>query len=190
MDALFSVVAFLFLCGLAFFGLIRSPTVMRFVAHLAVTPQAIEKLRRAMADAANDFDLGTMSPDDGEEHINQLCRHAIGKTLAEINPKNPIEVNDHWPPDQKVTIVGDIAVIAPNIGILIMGPHSRIEPLTVRVKRAGVVKLDNRPPIKAVFDAIHEPPPKVAATASAKPVPSRTVQQPGVKPGAGKLRGK
>ena len=125
-----------------------------------------------MADATNDFDLGTVSPDDGEEHINQPSRHAIGKTLAEINPKNPIEVNDHWPPDQKVTIVGDIAVIAPNIGWLIMGPHSRIEPITVRVKRAGVVKLDNRPPIKAVFDAINEPPPKQEINAKPSPAPA------------------
>jgi len=179
MDAFYSVAAFLFLCGLAFFGLIRSPNVMRFVAHIAVTPQAIEKVRRGMADASNDFDLGTMSPDDGEEHINQICRHAIGKTLAEINPKNPIEVNDHWPPDQKVTIVGDICVIAPNIGWLIMGPHSRIEPITVRVKRAGVVNLDNRKPLKSVHDAIYEPPAKAAVNARpAPPTASKPPQKP------------
>lgn len=191
MDALFSVIAFLFLCALAFFGLIRSPTVMRFVAHLAVTPQAIEKIRRAIGEACADFDMGTMSPADAEEHLAERARHAIGRTLAEINPRNPIEVTRDWPPSPRTIITGDIAVLAPSLGILIMGPHSRIEPLTVRVKRAGVVKLDNRPPIKAVFDAIHEPPPKVAAAASAKPVPSRQVPKaasPVEKPGAGKLR--
>ena len=66
MDALFSVIAFLFLVALAFFGLIRSPTVMRFVAHLAVTPQAIEKIRRAIGEACADFDMGTMSPADAD----------------------------------------------------------------------------------------------------------------------------
>ena len=172
MDALFSVIAFLFLCGLAFFGLIRSPTVMRFVAHLAVTPQAIEKIRRAIGEACADFDMGTMSPADAEEHLAERARHAIGRTLAEINPKTPIEVTRDWPPAPRTIITGDIAVIAPSLGILIMGPHSRIEPLTVRVKRAGVVKLDNRPPIKAVFDAINEPPPKIAVNAKPSPAPA------------------
>ena len=185
MDALFSVIAFLFLCGLAFFGLIRSPTVMRFDAHLAVTPQSIEKIRRAVGEACADFDMNTMSPADAEEHLAERARHAIGRTLAEINPRNPIAVTRDWPPSPKTIITGDIAVIAPSLGILIMGPHSRIEPLTVRVKRAGVVKLDNRPPIQSVMAAIYEPPPKVAAAAKD---PSRTVPQPGVKPGAGKLR--
>lgn len=172
MDSVFSIIAFLFLCGLAFFGLIRSPTVMRFVAHLAVTPQAIEKIRRAIGEACADFDMGTMSPADAEEHLAERARHAIGRTLAEINPRNPIEVTRDWPPSPKTIITGDIAVIAPSLGILIMGPHSRIEPLTVRVKRAGVVKLDNRPPIKAVFDAINEPPPKQAVNAKPSPAPA------------------
>ena len=171
MDAFYSVAAFLFLCGLAFFGLIRSPTVMRFVAHLAVTPQAIEKLRRSIAEACADFDMGQMSPADAEEHLAERARHAIGRTLAEINPKTPIEVTRDWPPTPKTIITGDIAVIAPSLGILIMGPHSRIDPLTVRVKRAGVVNLDNRKPIKAVFDAIHEPPVKVAVGSKLSPAP-------------------
>jgi len=183
MDAFYSVAAFLFLCGLAFFGLIHSPTVMRFVAHLAVTPQAIEKIRRAISDDCADYDMGDMAPADAEHELAERTRHTIGRTLAEINPKTPISVTRDWPPEPKVIITGDIAVIAPSIGWLIMGPNSRIEPLKVRVKRAGIVTLDNKPPLKAVMAAIYEPPPKVAATAS-KPVPSRQAE----KPGAGKLR--
>ena len=176
MDLITSSIAFLFLCGLAFFGLIHNPTVIRFVAHLAVTPQAIEKIRRAISDDCTDFDMGDMAPEEAEEDIAERARHTIGRTLAEINPKTPIEVTKTWPPEPKVIITGDLAVISPSLGILIMGPHSRIEPLTVRVKRKGVVKLDNRPPIKSVLAEIYEPPEKVAATASK---PRQVPQKPG-----------
>lgn len=190
MDGWISAAAFLIILAVALYGLIHSPTVIRLVAHLAVTKEALEKIRRAIGEACSDFDMGQMAPVDAEDELAERARHAIGRTLAEINPKQPVAVTATWPPEQRVIITGDIAVIAPSIGVLLLGPHSRIEPITVRVKRAGVVKLDNRPPIKAVFDAIHEPPPKVAVSASVKPVPSRTVPKapPMEKPGAGKLR--
>jgi hypothetical protein len=178
MDLLTGSIAFLIVCGAVFFGLIRSPTVMRFVAHLAVTPQSVDKVRRAIGDACKDFDCGDMAPQDAEEQLGEIARHAIGRTLAEINPKQPFEVNAHWPPEQKVIITGDIAVIAPSMGILLMGPHSRIEPITVRIKRAVVVKLDTRPPIKAVFDEMRAPPPKVAAASAAKPTTQRATPAP------------
>lgn len=168
MDLLTGSIAFLAIVALVFFGLIHNPTVQRVVAHIAITKEAIGKLRRAVGDACNDFDMGDMAPDDAEDAINEIARHTIGKTLAEINPRRRITVNANWPPDQRVTIVGDIAVIRPDIGILIMGSHERIEPITVRIKRAGVVKLDNRPPIKAVFDEMRAPPPKVAAASAPK----------------------
>jgi len=182
------VLVFLIIVAFAVGGLIFSPTVIRVVAHLAITKEALEKLRRAIGEACSDFDMGDMGPADAEDELAERARHAIGRTLAEINPKQPVAVTASWPPEQRVIITGDIAVIAPSIGVLLLGPHSRIEPITVRVKRAGVVKLDNRQPIKAVMAAIYEPPAKVAATASAKPVPTRTVPTQGVKPGAGKLR--
>jgi hypothetical protein len=182
-DAFFSIIAFLFIVALAFFGLIRSPTVMRFVAHLAVTPQAIEKLRRAISDDCSDYDMGDMAPADAEHELAERTRHTIGRTLAEINPKTPIEVTKTWPPEPKVIITGDIAVIAPSLGILIMGPNSRIEPLKVRVKRRGIVTLDNKPPLKSVHDAIYEPPAKQAV--NARPAPA-TASKPPPKPSPAK----
>lgn len=175
MDLIWSSIAFLAIVGLIFFGLIRAPIVMRFVAHLTVTPQALQKVRRAIEEATRDFDVGQMAPEEAEHHIAELVRHAIGKTLAEINPRRPIEVSKSWPPDQRVIITGDTAVIAPNIGWLILGPHDRIEPVTVRVKRAGVVTLDNRRPIREALEERYTPPPKAAAAA---------------KPGAGKAPAK
>lgn len=171
-----STIAFLAIVAAVYFGLIRSPVVLRFVAHLTITPQALQKVRRAIEDACRDFDVGQMAPEDAEGHLSELARHAIGRTLAEINPRRPIEVSKSWPPDQRVIITGDTAVIAPNIGWLILGPHDRIEPVTVRVKRAGVVTLDNRRPIREALEERYTPPPKAAATAA--------------KPGAGKLPAK
>ena len=170
------VLAFFVILILCIAGFIFSPTVIRVVAHLAITKEALEKIRRAIGEACSDFDMGHMAPADAEDELAERARHAIGRTLAEINPKQPVEVTQSWPPEQRVIITGDIAVIAPSIGVLLLGPHSRIEPLTVRVKRAGVVKLDNRPPIKAVFDAINEPPPKQAV--NAKPSPAAKPQGP------------
>ena len=163
------VLAFFVILILCIAGFIFSPTVIRVVAHLAVTKEALEKIRRSIGEACADYDMGTMAPADAEDELAERARHAIGRTLAEINPKQPVAVTATWPPEQRVIITGDIAVIAPSIGVLLLGPHSRIEPITVRVKRAGVVKLDNRPPIKAVFDAINEPPPKQAVNAKPSP---------------------
>ena len=174
MDAVVSVIAFFFLVGLAFFGLIRSPAGMQIIAHLAVTPQSIERLRRAISDDCSDYDMADQPPAEAEDTLAERTRHTIGRTLAEINPRNPIAVTKTWPPTQRVIITGDTAVIAPSIGWLVI-PHSRIEPLKVRVKRATVVTLDNRPSLKAVHDAIYEPPAKVAINArpaAAKPAPT------------------
>jgi len=181
MDAFVSVIAFFFLCGLAFFGLIRSPVGMQFIAHLAVTPQAIERLRRAISDDCSDYDMTQMSPAEAEDHIAERARHTIGRTLAEINPRNPIEVTRTWPPTPKVIVTGDTAVISPSLGVLIMGPHSRIEPLKVRVKRATVVTLDNRPSLKSVMAEIYEPPAKVAVNSRPSP-PSVTKPAPAPSP--------
>ncbi len=183
MDPVFGTIAFLAIVALIFFGLIRAPIVMRFVAHLTVTPQALQKVRRAIEDACRDFDTGQMAPEDAEGHLNELARHAIGRTLAEINPRRPIEVNKSWPPDQRVIITGDIAVIAPNIGWLILGPQDRIEPITVRIKRQGVVKLDTRRPIAEAFQEPYTPPAKVATAKAAppakpSPAPAKAPEKP------------
>lgn len=170
------VLAFFVILILCIAGFIFSPTVIRVVAHLAITKEALEKLRRAIGEACSNFDMGTMAPADAEDELAERARHAIGRTLAEINPKQPVEVTQSWPPEQRVIITGDIAVIAPSIGVLLLGPHSRIEPITVRVKRAGVVKLDNRPPIAAVHAAIYEPPVKKAV--GAKPAAAPPVNAP------------
>ena len=187
MDTFYSVAAFLFLCALAFYGLIRNPTVMRFVAHLTVTPQALDKVRRAIGIELANFDMGDMGPEDAEDQIGEQVRHVIGRTLAAINPKQAIEVSATWPPEQKVIIIGDIAVISPKIGWLILGPHDRIEPLNVRIKRKGLVQLDNRRPIAEAHSEIYAPPPKGKVAASAKsptPAPNPSAS---VKPGSGKL---
>ena len=177
MDGWISAAAFLILLAVALYGLIHSPTVIRLVAHLAVTKEALEKIRRSIGEACADYDMGTMAPADAEDELAERARHAIGRTLAEINPKQPVAVTPSWPPEQRVIITGDIAVIAPSIGVLLLGPHSRIEPITVRVKRAGVVKLDNRPPIAAVHAAIYEPPVKKAVGAKPAAAPPVNAQQ-------------
>jgi len=175
MDLITSSIAFLFLCGLAFFGLIRNPTVLRFVAHLSVTKEGLEKIRRKIGEGITDFDMGDMSPLDAEDEISERVRHIIGKTLAEINPRQAIEVTKTWPPEQNVIIIGDIAVIQPSIGILIFGPHGRIEPLNVRIKRKNILKLDNRRPIKDAVAEMYVPPPKAtpAKTATKRAMPAR-----------------
>lgn len=177
------VLAFFAIVALVIGGLVFSPTIIRVVAHIAVTKEAVEKIRRAIGEDCANFDMGDMAPTDAEDELAERARHAIGRTLAEINPKRPVAVTPTWPPEQRVIITGDIAVIAPDMGVLLMGPHSRIEPITVRVKRAGVVNLDNRKPIKAVFDALCEPPPKQAV--NAKPSPAQPVK-PAPAPPAGK----
>jgi hypothetical protein len=183
--------AFIFVCLVlvALAGFILSPTIIRTVAHIAITPESVQKLRRAISDDCSDFDTTPFAPAEAEEHIAQRVRHTIGRTLAEINPKTPIAVTRDWPPEQRVILTGDMAVISPSIGWLIM-PHSRIEPLQVRVKRAGLVNLDNRKPLKAVHDAIYEPPAKQAVNRPAPATPSKPVPKavPLKKPGGDKLR--
>ena len=184
-----STIAFFLVVGAVYFALIRSPVVLRFVAHLTITPQALQKVRRAIEDACRDFDVGQLAPEDAEGHLSELARHAIGRTLAEINPRRPIEVNKSWPPDQRVIITGDIAVIAPNIGWLILGPQDRIEPITVRIKRQGVVKLDTRRPISEAFAEPYTPPAKVATAKAAPPAkPSPPPAKAPEKPVSEKVR--
>jgi hypothetical protein len=173
MDGWVSAAAFLIILAIAVFGLVAQKPIIRMVAHLTTTREGLEKLRRAVSEACADYDVGTQDLDQAEEDIEDLARHAIGRCLAEMNPKRAITVTRDWP-TARCIITGDIAVIAVDIGFLVMGPHARIEPLTVRVKREHVVTLDNRRPIKTALAEIYEPPPKQIATAAkpaAKPRP-------------------
>ncbi len=188
-------VAFLVIVAIALIGLFGRAPILKIAAHLTTTPQGVEKIRRAMSDACDGFDMGSMTRADAQHQMGELARHAIGRTFAEMNPGKPFEVTKDWP-RATVIISGDIAVIEADIGLLLMGQHNEIEPVRVRVKRAGVVTLDNRRPIKDAFEERYTPPPKtgtdgrapIGAVAAKKSIDRKPVAAPTAKPTPPKRR--
>ena len=150
----------------------------------------------------------------GQAALEVAAREAIVGAFRDYYPNSAHKfmINGHWP-HAHATIRGNKAWIEIDIGIDYADPDEGLDVIEIAVdrhpkqisirekiedalfNREPRAKAKDAPPLELVTKAApkaKEPapvgkpidPPK----ASAKPAPSRTVPQPGVKPGAGKLR--
>lgn len=181
-----------------------------------ISDELISACANRVAIRCSKVDLTIYRRRTGQAALEHEAREAIAATFRDYYPgkANRFLINAHWP-HAHATIRGNKAWIEISIGIDYEDPDEGLDVIEIQVdrhpkqisirekiedalfNREPRTKAKDAPPLELVTKAAPKPkepapvgkpidPPK----ASAKPVPSRTVQQPGVKPGAGKLRGK
>jgi hypothetical protein len=181
MDAIWPVVAFLFLTGLAIFGLIGQRPVNKIVAYLALNPEAMKKVHRAIEDAFHNHDFGDHPDEFIEDETVERTKHIVCESFAGIYRGQPFEVvskkrfdsTPEWP-KVKAIVDGELVIIRVNLGASLMGHRAEMKPVKTHIRRNTVIKLDTRRPIAEALAEIQEPPPKQAV--NAKPTPASPVK--------------
>ncbi len=196
MEAFWSVTAFLVIVGIAIFGLIGQRPVNKIVAYLALNPEAMTKITRAIEDEFQDHDFEDKPDEAIEDEIDERTKHVVGRMFSEIWRGQPFEVTKKTAFDPSVewpkvkTIVRDsFVLIRVKLGHSLMGKHAVMKPASVRIKRHGVIKLDTRRPISEAFAEPYTPPAKVATAKAAPPAnPSPPPAKAPEKPVSEKVR--
>lgn len=189
MDAFWSIVAFLTIVGIAIFGLIGQRPVNKIVAYLALNPEALTKVHRAIGDHWLDHDFGDKPDEVIEAEAVEDTKHLVGRTFAAIYRDQPFGVIAEkrfdpaveWPKVRAIVTDQNILVLSVDLGKSLMGRHARMKAITVRIRRHGVIKLDTRRPIAEAFQEPYTPPAKVASAKAApvaKPSPAPAKAQP------------
>lgn len=134
-----------------------------------------DKLRHAARRAAEHAEVTTMPREIAQQHISELARHAVAKEYASMHRGLEVKVTEYWP-DVVCIIDGNIAMLEIWVGDTL--DREGIRPVRAEVKRHATLKLHPNGPIKASFEDMRAPPPKLAPkpaqqATEARPEPKR-----------------